>query len=83
MLKTVGMNGQLSLGKKYAGQRFELAEEDGVIKLTPLREVPESQDWLKTPEMREKLHRAKKWCQENPPTETNLDELLELVKDRL
>lgn len=55
MLKTVGMNGQLSLGKKYAGQHFELEEEEGVIKLTPLGETPESQDWLKTPEMWDKV----------------------------
>jgi hypothetical protein len=77
------MRGQISLGRKYAGQHFELEEEDGVITLKPLLDLPESQAWLQTPEMREKLARAKKWCQDNPPAETNLDDLLALVKDRL
>lgn len=83
MLKTVGMSGQISLGRKYAGQHFEVDEEDGVITLTPQREIPESQAWLHTPEMREKLQRAKQWCYDHPPAETDLDELLYLVKDRL
>ncbi len=84
MLKTMGTSGQISLGRKYAGWYFELEEEEsGVITLTPRREIPESQAWLHTPEMREKLQRAKQWCHDHPPAETDLDELLALVKDRL
>ena len=83
MLKMVGNSGQISLGKKYAGKHFELREEeDGTIVLKPMRVIPESDAWLHTPEMREKLARADQWCKENPPAETNLDELLALVKDR-
>ncbi|MDQ5909380.1 MAG: hypothetical protein QG599_1475 [Pseudomonadota bacterium] len=83
MLKTVGTNGQISLSRKYAGQHFALEEEDGVITLTPLREVPESQDWLQTPEMREKLARADAWMNAHPPRETDLDELMQEVEMRL
>mgnify|MGYP001431480522 CR=1 FL=1 len=41
MLKEVGASGQISLGKKYAGQLFDLQTmEDGRIVLQPVRVVP-------------------------------------------
>jgi hypothetical protein len=84
MLQTAGTEGQVVLGKKYAGRSFDITErEDGTLILVPLDEIPESEAWLHTPEMQEKLRRAKRWCEENPPTETDLDELLARVKDRL
>lgn len=84
MLKMVGNSGQISLGKKHAGKHFEVREqEDGTIVMTPMRIIPESEAWPHAPEMREKLRRAKQWCEENPPAETNLDELLAQVKDKL
>lgn len=84
MLKTVGTSGQISLGKKYAGRCFEVSEqEDGAIVMVPMRVLPESEAWPQDGEMQEKLRRAKQWCKENPPVETDLDALLAQVKDRL
>jgi hypothetical protein len=84
MLITTGNQGQIVLGEKYAGRSFEITErDDGTLVLMPLDAIPESETWLHTPEMQEKLRRAKRWCEENPPSETPLDELLALVKDRL
>ncbi len=41
MLKEVGASGQISLGKKYAGQLFDLTlQEDGSIVMRPVRVVP-------------------------------------------
>ena len=41
MLKEVGASGQISLGKKYAGQLFDLQMAgDGSLKLTPVKVVP-------------------------------------------
>ena len=41
MLKEVGASGQISLGKKYAGQLFELTvQADGCIVLQPVKVVP-------------------------------------------
>lgn len=41
MLKEVGASGQISLGKKYAGQLFDLQSmEDGRLVLQPMRAVP-------------------------------------------
>ncbi len=76
MLKMVGTSGQLSLGKQYAGRYFEVeTQPDGGILLRPMRVVPETEAWLHTPEMRERLAQAVAWMAENPPRETDLDEL--------
>jgi post-segregation antitoxin (ccd killing protein) len=41
MLKEVGASGQISLGKKYAGQLFEVAiQADGSILMQPVKVVP-------------------------------------------
>lgn len=41
MLKEVGASGQISLGKKYAGQLFEVqTAPDGTITLMPVKVVP-------------------------------------------
>ncbi len=43
MLKAVGASGQISLGKKYAGQYFEMEEQaDGSIVMVPMKVVPAS-----------------------------------------
>jgi hypothetical protein len=40
MLKEVGASGQISLGKKYAGQLFDMRYlEDGRVELTPVKVV--------------------------------------------
>ncbi|WP_087746923.1 MULTISPECIES: hypothetical protein [unclassified Acidovorax] len=41
MLKEVGASGQISLGKKYAGQLFDVqTAPDGTITLMPVKVVP-------------------------------------------
>ena len=41
MLKEVGASGQISLGKKYAGQLFDMQiAADGVVTLLPVKVVP-------------------------------------------
>lgn len=45
MLKEVGASGQISLGKKYAGQLFDVQFiEDGRVELTPVKVVPAVQE---------------------------------------
>lgn len=41
MLKEVGASGQISLGKRFAGQLFDLVfHPDGRVELLPMRAVP-------------------------------------------
>lgn len=47
MLKEVGASGQISLGKKYAGQLFDMQVlEDGRVQLMPVRVVPVAREEL-------------------------------------
>ena len=78
MLKMVGTSGQISLGKKHAGKYFELTEqENGVIVMVPMRVIPESEAWLHMPEMKAQLERSDAWFKEHPPTETDIDALMQ------
>ena len=44
MLKEVGASGQISLGKKYAGQLFDVVfAPDGRVELVPMKAVPAMQ----------------------------------------
>lgn len=45
MLKEVGASGQISLGKKYAGQLFDVVfYPDGRVELVPMKAVPAVRD---------------------------------------
>lgn len=47
MLKEVGASGQISLGKKYAGQLFDVVfAPDGRVELVPMKAVPTVQTEL-------------------------------------
>lgn len=76
-VKTIGSNGQIALGKQYAGQRVLVDEVEPGVWLIKLGElVPQSEAWLHRPEERAKLDRAIEWAEEHPETaETDLDEL--------
>jgi len=76
-LKIVGKSGQISLGKSYAGKTLRLErQKDGSILLTPVAVIPESQLWTLQEPHRSAIARGMAWAAENPPTETDLDELL-------
>src|SRR5436305_7590189 len=76
-LKTVGKSGQISLGKSYAGKTLRMRRQpDGSILLTPVAVIPESQLWTLEEPHRSVIERGMAWAAENPPAETDLDELL-------
>ena len=73
MLKSVGTSGQLSLGKKYAGQFFSVESlEDGAILLKPMKVVPASAAWIHEPAMQKRLAEADQWMDAHPPAETKM-----------
>ncbi|HEX4965963.1 MAG TPA: hypothetical protein VF173_34455 [Thermoanaerobaculia bacterium] len=77
-IKTVGKSGQISLGKSYAGKTLSLERRaDGSIVLTAVALVPESQLWMLQEPHRSAIARGLAWAAENPPAESDLDELVE------
>lgn len=76
MLAMVGASGQISLGKAFAGQCFDVEQrEDGSILLKPVIVVSEDEAWLHTPEMQAQLERGDAWMRGHPPAETDLEAL--------
>ncbi len=75
-IKTVGSSGQISLGKKFAGQTVMLDEiEAGVWIVKIGRFIPDNEKWLHRPDVQAELNEAIAWAEENPPEDTNLEEL--------
>lgn len=75
-IKTVGSSGQISLGKKYAGQTVMLSELDRGVWLVKLgRFIPENEKWLHAPEVQTELQEAIAWAEDNPPADTDLDSI--------
>ena len=80
-IKTVGSSGQISLGKKFAGQTVMLDEIDTGVWIVKLgRFIPDNEKWLHRPNVQVELHEAIAWAEKNPPEETNFEELETLIK---
>ena len=81
IIKTVGSSGQISLGKKYAGQTVILSEIDtGVWIVKTGRFIPDNEKWLHSPDVQTELREAVAWAEENSPQETKLDDLEARIK---
>lgn len=75
-IKQVGANGQISLGKEFAGQTVQIEQsEPGVWLVRTVVVIPTNELWLHTPENSASLQRAVRWAQENPPRESDLERL--------
>ena len=81
IIKTVGSSGQISLGKKYAGQTVILSEIDtGVWIVKTGRFIPDNEKWIHRPDVQTELREAVAWAEENAPEETKLDDLEARIK---
>lgn len=70
MLKEVGASGQISLGKRYAGQLFEVdVQSDGSILMRPVKVVPataavhESQPVYGRPQQQVTRQTTREWAE--------------------
>ncbi|MFO7801412.1 MAG: hypothetical protein R6V55_03840 [Desulfovermiculus sp.] len=75
-IKTIGKSGQVSLGKKFAGQQVLVEEiESGVWVLKVGRFIPQNEEWLHDPKNKADLDRALEWAENNPPRASDPDDL--------
>ncbi|MDG4584594.1 MAG: hypothetical protein P9E67_11015 [Candidatus Competibacter sp.] len=82
IVKVIGTNGQISLGKQYAGRQVLVEEpEPGVWLIRTATVIPDNERWLHTPQAAADLERALAWAQANPPTDAHLDATLERLRD--
>lgn len=81
-IKTVGHNGQLSLGKAFADKTVlidQINEHTLMIKTGDFK--PHSEAWL-TPKEMEKINRSLEWYAKNPPRD-NFEEVMAMIKARI
>src|SRR5258705_9712336 len=71
-VKVIGSNGQISLGKEFAGRQVLVEErEPGVWLVRTALVVPQNELWLHQPEAHEQLLRALEWAQRHHPEESD------------
>lgn len=81
IIKTIGSSGQISIGKKFAGQTVMLDEIDTGVWIVKLgRFIPDNEQWLHQPGVQDELKESIAWTEENPPRDTNLEELEARIK---
>jgi hypothetical protein len=77
-VKVIGSNGQISLGKDYAGRQVLVEErEPGVWFVRTAIVIPENERWLHEPQAASSLQTALAWTAKNKPQETNIDTLFD------
>jgi hypothetical protein len=82
-VKVVGQNGQISLGKEFAGRQVLVEErEPGVWLIRTAKVIPENELWLHQPQTSQDLERALAWAQENPPRESSEKDVESLTHER-
>jgi hypothetical protein len=80
-IKIIGANGQISLGKQYAGKQVLVEEqEQGVWLIRTATVIPDNERWLQQPQSAADLQQALNWAQANPASDTDLDAVLEQLK---
>jgi len=76
-VKVVGANGQISLGKQFAGRQVLVEEQEpGVWLIRTATIVPDNERWLQQPEAARDLKNALAWAQAHPPGDGDADRVL-------
>lgn len=82
VVKLVGANGQISLGKQYAGRQVLLEEQEpGVWLVRTATVVPDNERWLHTPRAAADLAEALDWARTHPASDAQSDELLQRLRN--
>jgi hypothetical protein len=78
VVKVIGSNGQISLGKQFAGRQVLVEErEPGVWLVRTATVIPDNERWLHEPAAATSLARAFEWDRTHRSNGDNAEELLE------
>ena len=82
-VKVVGANGQISLGKQFAGRQVLVEEQEpGVWLVRSATVVPDNESWLHQPKAAAALQKALSWAKNNAPSDSSIDAVLKkLARD--
>lgn len=77
-VKVVGANGQISLGKQFAGRQVLVEEQEaGVWLVRTATVVPDNERWLHTPGAAADMAKALAWAARNAPSDEDGARVLE------
>ena len=81
-VKLIGANGQISLGKQYAGRQVLVEEhEPGVWLVRTVSVIPDNERWLHAPQSAADLRRALEWAATHAADDSAVDAVLERLAD--
>jgi hypothetical protein len=81
-VKLIGANGQISIGKQYAGRQVLVEEQEpGVWLVRTVTVIPDNELWLHTPQSSAELQRALRWAATHPSDDTDVDALMVRLAD--
>lgn len=76
-VKVIGANGQISLGKQFAGRQVLVEEQEaGVWLIRTATVIPDNERWLHQPRAAADLSRALDWNKKHPASDAQTDDLL-------
>ena len=76
-VKVIGANGQISLGKQFAGRQVLVEEQEaGVWLIRTSTVIPDNERWLHEPQAAADLSRAMEWSVQHPATDADTDAIL-------
>ncbi len=79
IIKQVGLNGQVCIGKEYAGKQIQISKlSDGTLVIKPGKFIPDNEQWLYAGQNLVKLDKAIKWVEGNKRRD-NFEEIAKLV----
>ena len=82
-VQVIDANGQISLGKQFAGRQVLVEErEPGVWLVRTVTVVPDNERWLHEPQATAQLDEALGWTQNNPPTDRKAGAVLEKLRGK-
>ncbi|MDO4681647.1 MAG: hypothetical protein Q4B17_02520 [Lautropia sp.] len=81
-IKTVGANGQISLGKQYAGRQVLVEEQEpGVWLVRTASVIPDNERWLHAPEAAANLREALAWANKHQASDAQADQILQSLRE--
>lgn len=81
-VKVVGANGQISLGKQYAGRQVLVEErEPGVWIVRTATVIPDNERWLHAPKAAADLQAAAAWSVTHAPSDDDVEDVLRRLAD--
>jgi hypothetical protein len=76
-VKVIGANGQISLGKQFAGRQVLVEEQEmGVWLIRTATVIPDNERWLHEGQAASDLARAVAWSTQQPAFDSQTDALL-------